>query len=56
MHSTTQLPPGLITMGGIAVRITELDAMNPRWPTGKDVWSVRPQTAIVRVVASTGAV
>lgn len=56
MHSTAQLSPGLITMGGIVVRIAELDATNPRRPTGKEVWSVSPQTAIVRVVASTGAV
>ncbi|MDX2702660.1 hypothetical protein PV350_07325 [Streptomyces sp. PA03-6a] len=56
MHSTAQLSPGLITMGGVVVRITELDATYPRRPTGKEVWSVSPQSAIVRVVASTGAV
>lgn len=56
MHSTAQLSPGLITMGGIVVRITKLDATDPRRPKGREVWAVSPQTAIVRVVASTGAV
>lgn len=56
MHSTAQLSPALIRMGGIVVRITELDATDPRRPKGREVWSVSPHTAIVRVVASTGAV
>jgi len=56
MHSTAQLSPGLIKMGGIVVRITKLDASAPRRPKGREVWSVSPRTAIVRIVASTGAV
>ncbi|MFE6972366.1 hypothetical protein [Streptomyces sp. NPDC057682] len=56
MHSTARLSPGLITMGRIVVRITELDPTAPRRPKGREIWSVSPQTAIVRVVASTGAV
>ncbi len=43
-------------MGGIVLRIAQLDATQPRRPKGREAWSVSPQTAIVRVVASTGAV
>lgn len=55
MHSTAELSPGRITMGGIVVRITEIDATAPRRPRGREAWSVSPQAAIVRLVASTGA-
>lgn len=56
MHSTARLSPGLIIMGGIVVRITELDATVPRRPKGRETWSLSPHTAIVCVAASTGAV
>ncbi|MER5888067.1 hypothetical protein ABT160_29970 [Streptomyces sp. NPDC001941] len=56
MHSTAALSPGRITLGGIVVQVTEVDPAGPRRPKGREIWSVNPQAAIVRVVASTGAV
>jgi hypothetical protein len=56
MHSTAELSPGRITMGGIVVRIAELDTTAVRRPKGREVWSVSPQAAVLRVVASTGAI
>ena len=55
-HGTAVLSAGVIHLGPVVVRIEELDADAPRRPTGREVWWVNPDTAVVRVRASSGAV